>query len=71
MKTIYNPHSITMRIRILHQKGLTVSEIAKESKSTNKNVLAILMDLGLKPNKSIPTPKDFDFPKNIGKRVII
>lgn len=71
MKTIYNPHSITMRIRILHQKGLTVSEIAEELKSTNEIVLAFLMNLGLKPNKSIPRPKDFDFPKNIGKRVVI
>lgn len=50
-----------LRARALHQKGLTVSEIAKETKFKKHEVVDILNDAGLKPRykPAIKEPNSF------------
>lgn len=46
---------LQMRIRVLHQKGLTSKQIAKESGETLKFVRRVLKNLALKEN--VPVEK--------------
>ena len=60
-----------LRVRALHQKGLTVAEIAKETKFKKHEVVDILNDAGLKP-KFVHKPKEpHSFQEHCGKRVKI
>ena len=60
-----------IKIRVLYQKGLTVSEIASEVKMTHDDVYLIIKDIGLKPKFEHKKIEPHAFAKYCGKRVII
>lgn len=60
-----------LRVRALHQKGLTVSEIAKETKFKKHEVVDILNDAGLKPKFAHTVKEHSSFVNYCRKRVKI
>lgn len=60
-----------LRIRVLYQKGLTVSEIASKVKMTHDDVYLIIKDIGLMPKFEHEKVEPHAFAEHCRKRVKI